>query len=513
MELPSAAFQAADAYAVQRDLQRRMEQMFEDPQLTELRLSRPAHPAVARYDALERLRREQGSLTAHDLDALVEAQRQTLDTMMWVPRSADDDVWSVLTDAQARERTIAALRHEEQYEDVLAELHVLGWLLDNGFRAERTEEAPGLSDLVIDRGTEREVRADVKRIHADTGPRGLPAVVRKANKQIKRSDPPGGGVAFISLGLPIRRAPADDGIPSEVEAHLEELRGAMRADNSSVSCAVVTWEDFLTVGSAPAPMLVAVRRRAEVVEHARPRRRLAIASSDVRVGGTSTVWAHFAPAGPAHQTPEQLVEELRAFTILGARLGDAPVRLMEMAREDAGGLASLRPEQVARAFRRPSGAVVHDTGVRAAIVTQRLLTRASDSVLVLHAIWSEDDGEWQVGSGHRLFDRPQALAALAKDPNRAFSEVLVRYGSRFRVDDGHVWWAPSLNLQLPPGHGLSMTDVVATVARSVETAPENCALKGVSWFQHANVVFFNQLHWINTDRYRAALVKASRRRR
>ena len=145
-------------------------------------------------------------------------------------------------------------------------------------------------------------------------------------------------------------------------------------------------------------------------------------------------------------------------------------------------------------------------------MTQRLLTRASDSVLVLHAIWHQDRGEWHVDGGHRLFDRPVPLTALAKDPNRAFAEVLVRYGSRFRVDEGHVWWAPSLNLQLPAGHGLSIRDVAAAIARNVEAAPESCAMKGTFWFQHVNVVFINQLHWINTDRYRAALVKASRRR-
>ena len=340
MERQSASFQGPEVYTLLRDLQRRIEQMFEDPQLMELRLTRPAHPAVARYDAVERLRREQGSLTEHDLDALIEAQRQLLDTTTWVPRSVDDDVWSVLADPQARERTIAALRHEQQYEDVLAELYFFGWLLENGFRAERTEEAPGLSDLVIDRGADSEVRADVKRIHADSGPRSLAAVVRKANKQIKRSDPPGGGIAFISLGMPIRRAPADDAIPSEVEAHLTELRDAMRTDNSSVSCAVVTWEDFLTVGKSEAPVLVVVRRRAEVVEHARPRHQLAIASSELRAQGTTTLRARFAPGGRTRQTPEQLVEELRAFTIIGAGLGNTPVRLLEIARDDAGGLAS-----------------------------------------------------------------------------------------------------------------------------------------------------------------------------
>src|SRR5205814_8802318 len=97
-----------------------------------------------------------------------------------------------------------------QFGDVMSELFVWGWLRSYGHEV-RLNQEEGLADLLI-APSEAPIWGDVKRIRLDTKPTHVRDVIKKANKQIKRSGAEA-GVAFVQVERTWEREFLDDANP------------------------------------------------------------------------------------------------------------------------------------------------------------------------------------------------------------------------------------------------------------------------------------------------------------
>jgi hypothetical protein len=509
-ELPELT-KGPDFATLLADLSTRVELMFDDPGLSALRGRDPTHPAVERYDVLQELLRESSHLLPSHAEACIGALRQWLDARSWAPTTSPNAFWDLLPDDATRKRTVAVLADAEQFDDALAELFYWGWLKGAGLGAERVEEE-GLSDIVIGRASQSEVRSEVKRIHRGTDPRGIARVIQKANQQIKRSSPAGGGVVFISLDVPLRRAPPDEAIPADVQLYIDEAIQATRRDNSSVGRVVLTWDDFMTFGEHPQPIGLCVRRRSTVVDHAAPVVTPAISSDRLDIGISVFALMSFYPSSDLNQTPQELRAALRSVTDEGELLGSYPIRLSASLHGDTGGPIVLRASHAKQAFANPDAVAIHTTDPKSAVVTKRLKTADSDFLLVLHGGWLDASNQWLVDGAYRLYDDPSILGRLERDPNEAFATVLERYGTRFSIGLGKAWWLPELRVPTPDGVSLQPANVLALVASACGIGPTawDSAFAASFMINEDHEVVVGDAYWINADKYRVAAIQASR---
>jgi hypothetical protein len=502
--------QVGDAF---RRQQRILESIFSDPSLSELRKTDSEHPAVIRYDAIEQLLREEGALLLplHER-ATFDAAQQLLDAAAWIPAHAEEDVMALLPDEATRAHTLRRLQDASTFDDTMAELFFWGWLVSHDFEAERVEEE-GISDIVIARGENAEVRADVKRIHAGTQVGRIARVINKANKQIKRSNPEGGGVAFISLETSTLPALPDDQIPSDIQQYVDAARQAMQSDNSSVGQAVLTWEDFIVHGEPPQPVGYYIRRRSVVVEHRQPLREPAIPSERLQVGHTAVMTLRFSPSEFVNQSPEDLLRELRAAVVTD-ELGTTAIRLSQHLK-DHRRQEAVRPAHVEEAFVKPdSVAVCRMDDLQQAIVTKRITTAHADFLLVNLANFDEREGHWLLMGAYRLFGSSEELAELAADAPKAFATVLERYGTRFNVGRNRLWWVPALGLRIPGAASKPPQELIAAVAGAVgvRLGPEGTTFASALKVTSADEVLAGGMFWIHEDRYERALREAQRQR-
>lgn len=486
--------------------------MFGDPGLKRLRRTKPAHPAVRQFETFEDLRAEEAALMPSQGGLVLDLLRSLLDYDLWASPQAADDFWSFLPDDTTRRRTRAVIEHAEQFADVIAELFFWSWLRRSGFDAERVE-AEGISDIVIDLGDPREVRAEVKRLRTSTAGR-IGEVVKTANQQIRRSAPPGGGILFVLLDIPMR--PGADEVPLEVAYYVDEFTRTTRHQNSSVGHVVVTWDDFDERGEYPDPVTVTVRRRSVVVKHGAPRVVSAIAAREISVHASVSSTAAPSQVHLVKQSPEQLLRDLKKVTLSDRGLGGVPPSV-NVARGLDRRQGALRRSHAIDAFKSPDGCVVHQMpdGLRA-VVTKRVTTRETDSVLVLRPALRGDPPHWRVALGWRLYGDAEELDGLQGRPNEAFATVLERYGIRFHTGVGMAWWAPELQIQLAIPSGIALDP--EWVPRAVMAATGITSRNGGHYltFQGVRVsgsheVTLADVYFVSEDRYRAAVIRASRR--
>jgi hypothetical protein len=511
MEQPILHVKGPEARALLPRLQRRLEQLFDDPDLQTLRRAAPAHPAVLQFDALERMWREPDGLFELHRDLLLGALRLLIDMSTWVPNDPETDVWSLVPDQATRRMLQSTLRVPDQFEDTLAELFFLGWLRGAGVPAERLDEE-GVPDLVVARTADDEARVEVKRLHADTGPERIANVARKANKQIRRADPPGGGALFISLGLPMAAAPPNEAVPQAVQRYVDEAIRVTRREHRNISKLVLSWEDFFALGEPPEPLMLAVRRRSIAIEHGQAHKALVLPPQALDVGLTTVAWVRFAE-GAGVQSAEDLIALLRATAVPGRGLQSAEFELNKRWRDEHGTPLPLGHTHVTQAFKNPDAVSILQVETEHAIVTRRITRPSDDFVLVVYARWDHLRAVWCVDNGYRLYGEREALDRFAGDPEAAFAEVLVRYGNRYRAGGQYLWWSRRAPLESPVDLTLVLTpqSVAAGIAKAVGVfeAPEQCLLNA-SISEDASGIAIHGTYWIHVDRYRAALIAASR---
>lgn len=510
------SYSAADVDAALAKHRARLEAMFNEPRLGRLRTKQALHPAVAEWAVFHTLARElRHPLPSHEHEAIA-VLRATLDAMPWAPDPPTSDFWSFLDEA-SRRHVMARLRDEKSYPDVIAELFMWGWLKnERGLAAERVER-PGLADLVIDQGTPREVRGDVKRIHRSTTPGAVGRHVKKANDQIKKSQPPGGGIAFLSLDLPVRYVDAEashDHVSELVQPFIDVARNAISRDNRSVSAVTLTWDE-IRVGRRDRTAWVLVRRRSRVLRHPDPLVPLALADEDVRPTMLASVQLEFPPPDVINQDPGELLRVLRETTNRWRRVDATAIRRSQHVRGDMPGVITLQDEQVHATFRDPDGLAVHDVPGSFTLATKRVTSAHDDHVLVLTAGWLPADRVWLVSGAFRLYaDRFNDLDALQRDPNLAFATVLGRFGIRFSVAGGRAYWLPEVRIAVPFSFNADDPNQVGPVVVEAlgTSGPDHASFLTLSCARVGHELVLGGLYQIDADRYRATLLAADRRR-
>lgn len=497
---------------VLNDLRSRFELMFDDPNLRELRGRDPTHAAVEGFDAAGQLLSEGDNLLAEHVDVQLLVSQQWMNMRTWGPQVSGDRFWGFLPDEATRARTVSGLADSDQHQDTLAELFYWGWLEQQGLSAVRVEEE-GVSDIVIRRGASDEVRVEVKRIRAGSDPLRVAEVIKKANKQIKKSDPQGGGVVFISLNVPMRRALPDEAAPNDVQRYVEAATRATRVNNSSVGKVVLSWDDFMTHGEWPELTTLAVRRRSVVVDHANPLVSSRLSSEEVDIGMTLVTAFMFSPSESMNQTPEHLLEVLRGVTDEREGLGPCTVRMSE---HPPGGRPRVMPfskKHVESAFRAPDAVAIHALVGKSAVVTKRVTTHKNDFLLVVHAGWLEQEQVWLIDGGYRLYDDEIALDRLQLDANEAFATVLQRYATRYDVGVARVWWMPEICLQLigeNPLYPQNLAGQIATACGCMNATQPGTMSAVIILTEDERAVRIGGLYWIQATRYEAAAIHASR---
>lgn len=441
-----------------RDHLQRLDDMFDDRGLEQLRSRHPNHPAVRDYDLLAALERGDAELRwPEESEAARAVGTLGLDFSSWAPTPPYVDFWSFL-DGETRAWTVGALRKPDQFEDVMAELFVWGWLKSQRLDVHRVNEE-GRSDIVVASGDESQ--CEVKRIHVGTAERRVAEVVKKANKQIKQSDPDGAGTLFLSLGRSPNRAAFDDRVPNDIEPYLEAARSAVKVHNSSVGRIVVMWDDVMILGDPPEPVLYAFRRRSAVIEHQAPRAAPTLSADVLNVGRTAVIgvrWHAGSDLGATRSPLRPVIEGDIAVTQLFREENEIP--------------DGIRPQHAIEAFREPDARSHFDLGgIEAQLATRRITLGQAPYTLLLVASRALPDGEIQITAGFRLYRDEIDTIRLWEQPVAAFEALLERYALRLRLGEHIGLFIPAAIVEAGTGvEGENAPDVflVHTFMRPLE---------------------------------------------
>jgi hypothetical protein len=252
-----------------------LEAMFADPGLAELAGRSPHHPAVERYSRLAELV-SVGVSYPDELDILQEITASLFDRAVWVQAPRDADYWAFIPHERARNRVRAGIQDAEQFHDTIAEVFFWSWLQERTQNAELVEET-GLPDVVIGRGSDGEVWAEVKRIRLGKNPKRVGDVIDKANDALKKARPDRAGLVFLSVERAVQRVALDDRIPNDIEPYIEQVERRLSSDfGRSVGRVVFSWDYFVVESEPGAGITYRFRRRSETREHHAPRLRAGV---------------------------------------------------------------------------------------------------------------------------------------------------------------------------------------------------------------------------------------------
>ena len=236
----------------------RLEAMFGDPGLAELRTAAPDHPAIERFDSLTTFLADSGQLTAaNELEVSLDIGSAFIDHMTWPGELESGDFWSFIPDANARSYVERRIRVPEAYPDVVSELFWWGALSPKVGVAMGEEE--GMPDLLLD--TDPPSWGEVKCIHVGTSTNRVRKILQKANKQLKVADSDEVGAALVYIQRRGDRASLDDRIPGDVLPYIEAGRRVLDSGMcSAVAHVVFVWDEHLVL-SEPSTTVYVVRRQ------------------------------------------------------------------------------------------------------------------------------------------------------------------------------------------------------------------------------------------------------------
>jgi hypothetical protein len=456
-----------------------LEAMFDDPSLSRLRKRHPSHPAVKRIDALVDLERRSGRVRWPDEYAAVHSlAAQHLDISTWADvSSTPNQIW-----AGFDERTMAhlngALRQPSKFEDTMVELFVWGWLRQSGFVARR-EELDGMSDISVET-SQGERRAEVKRIAYATSPDRVAKVVLKANGQIKKSDPTKSGLVYVGLTRPEMPVTFDEALPADVRPYYEAACRALGDDkNRSVAQIVIAWDDLMVTGEPPSDVLYAFRRRSETIEHPAPRSE-PLLSEGLNPASTFVTSISFEGNSPPPRSSRPLD---------GIEVEDAVVT--QLFREENEYTDGIRAGHALAVLRDPHGVKRFRRDGAELILTSRAIELRGGYTLLVLAIVRPDHKPEIFAAFKLCWDTTER--GLSREPDRAFFEVLRRYGLPVSAGDTTGLFIPDVTV--PLSTGLSVTDPGASSSFFVSTMAKR---------RHDST----QYAWsfaIDRERYRASL--------
>ncbi|MBW0090647.1 hypothetical protein I4I73_17450 [Pseudonocardia sp. KRD-184] len=471
------------------DLLACLEEVLEDPGLALLRQGRRPHPAVQLYDHISEYIRNRRFPFEDESESVASIITLLLDQLTWAAPGRMATVLEQIEDPKARQYVARAAREASKFDDVVAELTFWGWLRRAGFNANMLEEA-GLADIIVDAPVQ--FWAEVKRISTDDNPRRARDVIKKANRQLKKSSPDGPGVLFLHL----RRSsptPMVDGTPPDIQPFVDEAMRELGAQQSrSVSHVLVMWDDASFHDNREDFYVhYAARRQCVVLSHKYPRGELPVDPEKLRIGTTILLTV-------AYPFRKMLsVGSLSDVTVVA----DAPSTavFVEPIFTDNEFPEGVRRDRAAEVLRDPDFLSTYAFGDVRVLLATRLVaaTRASYVTLIVASQIGGDTAS--ISSAFKLFGSEAELGEIKIDPLKAFIRLVDRYGVAIGLCGFQGEFFPSVIAEIPEGEEVPIISapqekplVVYVLGQRVDSGPPH-------------IIRFVWVFAVRTDDYRRAV--------
>lgn len=192
-------------------------------------------------------------------------------------------------DDKVRKRIQAIITDPKQYNSLMTELSLSAYCSLQDLAVTPFEEI-GYPDFRLDiDGMSLPIMVECKNIEKGTNCNRFECIVKKANKQIKNVGVDCYGVLFVDVTAMIERnSVLSDSVPDSVEIILEKFSKLLGRFNSSVSSAILFWDEFSILGEEQGSdrIMAFIRRRSCNVTHKNPKHRLPSNTSLLEFGNT-----------------------------------------------------------------------------------------------------------------------------------------------------------------------------------------------------------------------------------
>lgn len=473
-----------------------LELLFGDPNLTSLRERSPAHPAVKRYDTITAFITHKAQLNYPDETNLVlEVGSLLLDGLALAPAISAESIIDAIDDQEVIKQLRTRVSDPQQFTDQMAAMTCWDLLRTNGLTA-RLVEKEGLPDIIVSLIGSTNEWVEVKRIRIGSNPSRARNVIGKANAQIKRAGPQSVGAVYLSIERPQQRVAFDDIPPPEVQAYIDEVKRELGSGCSrSVSLVIVTWDDYMLLGTPPERTNYYLRRRSLLLEHPAPHfKSCLLKNSSAQLERTIALpitWSS------TMSRPKRLAP---------IRVGR--ITVTELFRTECELTGDVRSVHAIEALQRPSAVAdyAHGEG-RILLVTKTISLGYKDYILLLFASVKNVD-QTEIFLGFRIYGGEDLNLQNNPHPLDVFSVLLNRYGAPLEAGKHAGLFIPAAIVELPPG---GVQKLVRVQAPNEEPIILNAFVKvrdGTP--QMADVAW---AFAIFTRRYRADVRKQSLRRR
>jgi hypothetical protein len=395
--------------------------MFEDVGLRHLRARTPDHPAVVRYDLLQRLvstARQQEPWNEEVV--LPELASAWMDRLTWAHDEDPAAYWEQFSDQAGVKFIRDRIPHSNLYPDVIEEVFWWGWL--RNVCEVKLQQVDGQPDLHL-ATPQGEAWAEVKRLRPASRPLGIKRAIYKADRQIKRADPSHSGVVFVHIPRTGGRASLNHvGVPADVRPFADQAQRLMRSTyNTHVGQVVLTWDEFRVTSKVGYGSLYAFARRALLIEHEHPLSPPVLAEPLAKFG--ITVLIEWLTTQRTHPATTVLVGGLQVT----ARFID----MHEMPH-------NLHRTQAVEVVLAPDDCVTYTFGDAVFGLFSKIdETWPSPCIVIIETI-QLGARPAEIVHGFRLVASAEEISDLRMDADRALCVLVARYGLPIRVgaDEG-----------------------------------------------------------------------------
>lgn len=471
-----------------------LEEMFSDPELSRLRASSTAHPAVLQYDEVARYLAND-VYYPDDIDAARSVAASLLDRTIWIAPSAAD-YWSIIPDPAARAKIKQRIVKPEQYHDTLAEVHYWSWLQSSGAKAE-LYEINSYPDIRASFSSGVDSWIEVKRIRLGTSPNRIRKDVKDANKQLATADANHAGLMVISLDRAVTRLSLDDAVPNDVEEYIAEARRELGSGHSSnVAKVLFVWDEFMADAVVGSILAYRFRRRSLILDHSSPVSILQLDPAELFIDRSisfSSPWPGVRATDGRRSTP---------------RHGNLIVS--PQFREFNANTDGIRPQHAIEAVLRPDAEYRHQLagGDWESFVTRRV-TQAREPYTMLTLVRELNDGRREIGEAYRIYD--DGDANLSGDPLAAFYVFIQRYGApvglKFDPSSEPTWCLLAMYAVVPTASTEGLSLDIAFPADGRDYLSGAASITPQAGLQEAIVEL---LYLVDVQRYRQAVTRRRR---
>lgn len=401
-----------------RELKNFLEDLLDDPDLTETRQRNPRHPAVILHDTTTRMIINNRIPATDELRRIGPIIRLLLDKGMWM--TAGDGATGIRNalDPVVRRYVIARARQAHTFSDICAELAVWGWLNSRGFDAHLREE-DSFPDIEI--LGHHPFWIEIKRINSESSLERIRKVLKKANTQLKTANPSHTGAVLVHVDRKVIQEGQNDAIPGDIAARIHEVERTLHSTYCrQIAHVIVSWDELGNIKSnGSVASIYVARRRSVVLSHRTPRYVAGIDAPRLSLSMTILSMIDY-PGSSLASGDTKITRDL--------------INLSSLIREGFEPPGGIRDEHVITALCEADGISFYElTGMRLLIATKKIAKRPAPYIMLLIGTQLAGRSQIDVISAYRIYDREQELETLANYPMRAFLTILDRFGVSLTV--------------------------------------------------------------------------------